>query len=169
MSFDEACDLPWVRVKEAYPEFPIEHGCVAVTLEYRGQADVSDELAAFDADALVRFLQVRGVIGGHPGPIPEPPCAETRAEAVDHVRAPVAGIIIHKVALGQRVKEGEVVAEIVSPGAPLDTPRTVLKARADGVVYGRLFSRLARPGTAFLSIAGSDSSKVADGLGDPYP
>jgi predicted deacylase len=169
MSFDEACDMPWVRLKEAYPDAPIEHGCLSVTLEYRGQADVSDELAAFDADALVRFLRVRGVLAGEPGDLPEPLCEGTPVEAVDHVRAPVPGIIVHKVGLGDRVKEGQVVAEIVSPDASLDAPRTVLKARTDGVVFGRLFSRIARPGTAFMSIAGTDPAKVSDGLGDPYP
>ena len=51
----------------------------------------------------------------------------------------------------------------------LDAPRTVLRARADGLVFGRLFSRVARPGTAFLSIAGTEPDKVRDGLGDPYP
>jgi hypothetical protein len=85
------------------------------------------------------------------------------------VRAPVPGIIVHKVALGEKVREGQVVAEIVSPEAPLDSPRTVLRARTDGVVFGRLFSRLARPGVAILSIAGTDPAKVPDNLGDPYP
>ena len=168
-SFDESFDLPWVRIKEAYPEAPLDHGCLSVTMEYRGQADVSDELAAFDADALVRFMQRRGVLVGDPGPLPEALCEGTPVDAVDHVRAPVPGIIVHKVALGEKVKEGQVVAEIVSPEAPLDSPRTVLRARTDGVVFGRLFSRIARPGTAFLSIAGMDPAKVPDTLGDPYP
>jgi uncharacterized protein len=168
-SFDESFDLPWVRIKEAYPEAPLDHGCLSVTMEYRGQADVSDELAAFDADALVRFMQRRGVLAGDPGPLPEALCEGTPVDAVDHVRAPVPGIIVHKVALGEKVKEGQVVAEIVSPEAPLDSPRTVLRARTDGVVFGRLFSRIARPGTAFLSIAGMDPAKVPDTLGDPYP
>ena len=168
-SFDETCDLPWVRIKEAYPDVPLEHGCLAVTLEYRGQADVSDELAAFDADAIVRFLQRRGIIAGDPGPLPTALCDGTPVDAVDHVRAFSPGIIVHKVSLGEHVKEGQIVAEIVSPEAPLDSPRTVLRARADGIVFGRLFSRIARPGTAFLSIAGKDAAKVKDGLGDPYP
>lgn len=168
-SFDESFDLPWVRIKEAYPEAPLDHGCLSVTLEYRGQADVSDELAAFDADALARFMQRRGVLTGDPGPLPDPLCGGTPVDAVDHVRAPVPGIIVHKVALGEKVREGQVVAEIVSPEAPLDSPRTVLRARTDGVVFGRLFSRLARPGVAFLSIAGTDPAKVPDNLGDPYP
>jgi uncharacterized protein len=168
-SFDESCDLPWVRIKEAYPEAPLDHGCLTVTLEYRGQADVSDELAAFDADALVRFMQRRGVLAGDPGPLPEALCEGTPVAAVDHVRAPVPGILVHKVGLGEKVTEGQIVAEIVSPEAPLDSPRTVLRARTDGVVFGRLFSRIARPGTAFLSIAGADPAKVPDNLGDPYP
>ncbi|WP_210490846.1 succinylglutamate desuccinylase/aspartoacylase family protein [Microvirga antarctica] len=168
-SFDEACDLPWVRIKEAYPDVPLAHGCIAVTMEYRGQADVSDDLAAFDADAIIRFLQRSGAITGDPGEIPDALCDATPVDAVDHVRAFTPGIIVHKVALGESVVEGQIVAEIVSPEAPLSTPRTILRSRTDGVVFGRLFSRIARPGTAFLSIAGQDPAKVKDGLGDPYP
>ncbi|MBF9235414.1 succinylglutamate desuccinylase/aspartoacylase family protein [Microvirga alba] len=168
-SFDESCELPWVRIKEAFPDVPLDHGCLSVTLEYRGQADVTDEFAAFDADALIKFMQRRGVLAGDPGPLPDALCQGTPVDAVDHVRSPVPGIIVHKVALGDKVKEGQVVAEIVSPDAPLDAPRTVLRARTDGIVFGRLFSRIARPGTAFLSIAGTDPAKVPDNLGDPYP
>lgn len=168
-SFDESCDLPWVRIKEAYPDVPLNHGCIAVTMEYRGQADVNDDLAAFDADAIIRFLQRKDAIAGDPGELPAALCDATPVDAVDHVRAFTPGIIVHKVELGESVKEGQVVAEVVSPEAPLDTPRTVLRARADGIVFGRLFSRIARPGTAFLSLAGKDPAKVKDGLGDPYP
>ncbi len=60
-------------------------------------------------------------------------------------------------------------AEIVRPEEAIGTPRTQLRARTSGVVFGRLFSRLARPGTVYLSIAGQDPSKVRDGMGDPYP
>jgi hypothetical protein len=77
-------------------------------------------------------------------------------DAVDHVRAPHAGLIIHKVDLGDEVHEGQVVAEIVRPEAEIGAPRTQLRARTSGVVFGRLFSRLARPGTVYLSIAGQD-------------
>jgi predicted deacylase len=166
-SFDEACDAPWRRVRDAHPD-RVEHGCLSVTIEYRGQADVSDELAAEDAQNLVRFLQRRGVLAGDPGPLPDARCEGTPVDAVDHVRAPAPGVIVHKVGLGERVREGQVVAEIVDPD-DLDAPRTLLRARADGLVFGRLFSRVARPGTAFLSIAGTEPDKVRDGLGDPYP
>jgi predicted deacylase len=158
-----------VRVKEAFPEASLDHGCLAVTLEYRGQADVSDELASFDADALFRFLQRRGALAGDPGPMPDAICDATPVEAVDHVRAPVPGIIVHKAELGDRVEEGQVVAEIVPLTAPLDSARTVLRARTAGIVFGRQFSRIARPGTVFLSIAGSDPEKTPNALGDPHP
>ena len=166
-SFDESCDAPWRSIRDAHPD-RVEHGCLSVTIEYRGQADVGDELAARDADNLFRFLQRRGAVAGDPGPLPDALCDGTPVGAVDHVRAPVPGVVVHKVELGDRVREGQVVAEIVSPD-DLDAPRTVLLARADGLVFGRLLSRIARPGTVFLSIAGVEPDKVRDGLGDPYP
>ena len=44
-----------------------------------------------------------------PGPLPEPLFDGTPVDAVDHVRAPAPGIIVHKVGLGERVREGQVV------------------------------------------------------------
>jgi hypothetical protein len=168
MAFDEACDEPWNRICAAFGS-TVEHGCLAATIEYRGQADVSDELAGADADNLVRFLQRRGVLKGEPGPLPEPLCEATPVDAVDHVRATAPGVLVHKVDLGARVVEGQIVAEIAPMSGDPFAARIPLRARADGLVYGRLLSRLARPGTVYLSIAGKDPSKVRDGLGDPYP
>lgn len=168
MSFDEACDRTWTLLARAFPE-RVAHGCLAATIEYRGQADVSDELAAEDAANLMAFLQRQGVVAGSPAPCPAPLCRPSPVDGVDHVRSPVPGIIVHKVELGETVREGQVVAEIVAPSEDAAAHRTLLRARTSGVAFGRLFSRLARPGVAFLSIAGDAPEKVADGYGDPYP
>ena len=72
-----------MEVRERLPGVPVPLARFAVTVEHRGQADVTDPLAASDAASLLRFLQRRGVVQGEPGPIPEPRCAPTALDAVD--------------------------------------------------------------------------------------
>ena len=99
--FDEACSAPWPLLARRFgATHPIPPACFAATVELRGEADVSDALAAPDAAALIRFLQRRGVIAGDPGPLPAPLCAATRLDAVDVIQAPAAGILGYRADLG---------------------------------------------------------------------
>ena len=61
--FDEACSTIWPRLAARFAgEFPLPSACAAVTVELRGEADVSHALAAADARALVDYLCWRGVV-----------------------------------------------------------------------------------------------------------
>lgn len=40
-SFDEACSCPWAYLADKFPSYPIPMGCEAVTVELRGESDVS--------------------------------------------------------------------------------------------------------------------------------
>ena len=105
---------------------------------FEGQADVFDEMASADAAGLFRFLQRHGVIAGDPGAAPALQCEGTDLEATDIVRAPKAGIIAYKVALGAEVKKGDVVAEIVDPLADdAGKARQPVRAVNDGLVLSR--------------------------------
>jgi predicted deacylase len=74
-SFDETFSTPWVKLAAAVPAgTPISPVCLAATIEYRGQAETSDEINLPDAKSLFRFLQRRGLIAGNPGPQPKPLC-----------------------------------------------------------------------------------------------
>ncbi|MBL8710859.1 MAG: succinylglutamate desuccinylase/aspartoacylase family protein, partial [Rhodospirillaceae bacterium] len=115
-SFDETCSLPWTRLAEAVGDrFPIPASCFGTTVEFRGQADVFDEMAEPDAKALYRVLQRHGALAGDPGPVPPLLCEGTDLEATDIVRVSKAGIVAYKVALGAEVKRGDIVADLVDP------------------------------------------------------
>lgn len=103
--------------KELGHRFPIPTGCHSVTLELRGQGDVSDEFASQDADALLKFIKRRGAVAGDPGPLPESSCEATRLAATDLLIAPRGGIVSYKVPLGGHVLRGTVIAEIIDPSA----------------------------------------------------
>jgi predicted deacylase len=153
--FDEAWSAPWAALQARFPERPVPLGCFSATIEFRGQSDVEDHLAAHDAAALFRFLQRRGVIAGDPPPLPEPQCDATPFAAVDVVKSPGAGIIAYKRRLGERVKAGDVIAELVDPMA--DDPvaaRRPIATRADGLLFTRKSTRFARPGEGIAKVAG---------------
>ena len=154
--FDQACAGPWRAVRDALAgEGPMPLACFATTVELRGQADVNDRQAAADAAALLRFLQRRGVLAGDPGPLPEPGCEPTPLDGVDVLVAPVAGVLVYGKALGEQVRAGEIVAELVDPlGEPLGAARTPVRAATDGLLLTRMSERLARPGQKFCKIAG---------------
>lgn len=155
-SFDETFSLPWSKLQNALGDkFPIPNACFATTVEFRGQADVFDELASKDAAGMFRFLQRHGVIAGAPGPAPALLCDGTDLEATDVVRAPQAGVVAYKVALGAEVKKGDVLFDVIDPLA--DDPshaRLAVRAAGDGLVVALCLRKLAAPGDAMAMIVG---------------
>lgn len=166
-SFDECLSLPWTKLADAVGSaFPVPAACFATTVEFRGQADVFDELAGPDAHALYRFLQRHGAIAGDPGKAPALACAGTDLEATDIVRAPRPGIIAYRVALGARVSKGDVIADLVDPLA--DDParaRTEIRAQTDGLVLSRCLKKLVAPGDGVAMIVGTQKLAHRKGSG----
>jgi predicted deacylase len=156
--FDETNSLPFTRLAKLLGDrFPMPAACFAATVEFRGQSDVFDELAERDARGLYRFLQRRGVMAGGPGPMAEP-CAASPLERADYLHVLVAGLIAYKVALGDRVRKGDLIAEIVDPMA--DDPmqaRTQIRTATDGLVISRCLKKLAAPGDSIGIVAGTSS------------
>lgn len=154
-SFDEAFSTPWIKLAAGDAAHPVPPACLAATVEYRGLADVSDELAEPDAAALVRFLQRRGVIAGDPGPLPPLQAVVAPLEAVDLIRAPAAGVIAYKRPLGAAVAAGEVIAELVDPVAEDPAAaRRPIAAATDGLLISRRLDRLVRPGSTIAKVVG---------------
>jgi len=155
-SFDETFSTPWTKLAARFPKKPIPPACLACTVELRGQADVSDELAEQDAEALVRFLRRRGVLAGDPGPLPAPLCEATRFDACDTVHSPAAGVLAYKAALGARVHEGQVIAELVDPAAedPARARRPIVAA-TDGLILSRQIHKYVTPGMGVAKVVGT--------------
>ena len=152
--FDEACSGVWWRMRRLLPSHvPVPAACLAATLELRGKSDVDDGLAAADAAALLRFLARRGVLAGDPGPLPPLLCEAAPLAAVFRVRAPEAGILVHKAALGDRVAAGAVVAEVVDP---VTGERHACRAGVEGLVWARARDRFCGAGDVVASIAGRE-------------
>jgi predicted deacylase len=156
--FDEACHSPWWKLRgQLPPDQPLPLACLAVTVELRGQADVEDPLAAADAAALVRILQRHGILAGDPGPAPAPRCAGTPSDGVEILTAPAAGVVVYRRRLGEAVRAGDLIAEIVDPlGQPWGAARTPVHSTIDGLLFNHATSRMLRLGQRFCRIAGAE-------------
>jgi len=155
--FDEAFSSPWTRLAQRFPEHPIPPACLSVTVELRGRADVSDELASADASALFRVLQRRGLVAGDPGPLPEIPAEATPLDAVDSVRAPATGVLSYRAALGQKVKRGEVIADLIDPAAeqPAEARQEIVSG-TDGLILSRRIHKYILPGMTVAKVVGTE-------------
>ena len=150
--FDEACSQTWWQLAAHFKgRHPIPLGCLSVTLELRGEADVSHALAAADADALVAFLTHRGFIDGPAPALPPLREAATALDATDVLKAPVSGLVVYLRELGDRVRAGEVVLEVIEPVSGAVHP---VASRTDGLFFARESQRYTRAGRSLAKVAG---------------
>ncbi len=157
--FDETFALPFTKLHKALgTDFPIPPACFAATIEFRGQADVDDALAAADAAGLYRFLQRRGALAGVPDDAPALGFDALPLDATDMVEVTVPGILAYKVPLGARVEKGQLVAEIVDPFAfDHAAARTPVHSLTSGLVLARRSKKLVAPGDGVMMVVGADS------------
>lgn len=153
--FDEAVGGPWWSLAEQFPEVPLPPACLSATVELRGDRDVSESLAAQDAEHLFRFLQGRGVVAGDPGETPALINEATVLEAVEFLRAPHAGIVCWQGGLGERVSKGDLLGTLVDPAErDFGAARHEIRAGTDGLLFARRAQRMAAAGDVLAKIAG---------------
>jgi hypothetical protein len=156
--FDETFAMPWNKLRAAIGDkFPIPAAPFVTTLELRGQPDVFDEHGSEDAKAIYRFLHRHGVIAGDPGPAPALLCAATPLDAADVPMSPAAGLLAYKRDLGDQVKKGDLLAELIDPLAEdVATARTPIVAANDGLVLSRRQHKLVKAGDYINMIVGTE-------------
>ncbi|MEM9668791.1 MAG: succinylglutamate desuccinylase/aspartoacylase family protein [Pseudomonadota bacterium] len=150
--FDETCSRPWYTLKEKQPDAAIAHACFSATVELRSNNDVSTDYAQNDAQGLFRFLMRRGLIAGEAGSIPRLLCDATDLRAMQQVRSPCEGLIDYKLRLGDRVRKGDVIAEIIPAEGEIET----ICAITDGILFARHNQTWAWTGKVIGKVAGSE-------------
>jgi len=153
--FDEACSRIWFQLAARFPEHPIPPACLAATVELRGLADLTHEMAGQDANNIITFLTRRSLIRGPVPELPPLPREATPLSGVEHIKAPCPGVVVFFKTAGETVTAGDVVAEVINPLAGTPNERVhPIKATTDGVVFARSVDRFARPGRILAKIAG---------------
>ncbi len=150
--FDEACTRPWLLLQQQRPDVPIALACFAATVELRGGSDVSHPLANADADALLAFLHMRGVLGGPAPVLPAAACEATPLSSSEPVLAPHAGVVVFHRQPGDRVAAGDTLADLVDPASG---KVTAVRCESGGVLYARCRARWAYAGMRLAKIAGT--------------
>jgi predicted deacylase len=158
--FDEACSKIWWELAEKFPNYPIPNACLSATVELRGRLDVSHEYGIRDAKNIYNFLVRRGYIKGKAPALPKVHRAATPLSGVEHLKTDSAGIVVFKKRIGEAVKKGDVIAEIVNPiaNSPMDRVKKV-KCQVDGILFTTIVDRYAKPNRLIAKIAGKKPLK----------
>jgi len=156
-SFDEVWPSLWTRLAKAHPEKPIPFSARAATLEYRGQTDVYDQLGKTDAQNLFNFLLAKDLIAGSLPSLPEKAAAPTPLTATEMLRVDRPGLLAYRVELGEHVKKGQPVADLIALDGPdAFIERTPILAGTSGRVISRNLSKYVVPGNSIAKIVGTE-------------
>jgi len=158
--FDEIHSFIWSDLRIRYGErFPIPNGTVSVTVELRGQRDVTHELAEHDAQAIIEYLTHRGVIDGTAAELPPLEFAATPLAGNEPLVAPVSGVVVFRpeAKVGAWVDAGTEIADIVDP---LTDQVVTVKNTVAGVLYARHSARFATAGLEVARVAGAKAYRT---------
>ncbi|MDK6202293.1 M14 family metallopeptidase [Oligella urethralis] len=152
-SFDEVLYSIWPRLRAHFPTVPLELACIGSTVEFRGEYQLSHELAAQDAEALIQYLNQQGYLQlpeerhqALPALVREP----HPLGGLCYIDAPTSGIAVYLVQPGDWVEAGQAIVDIVDP---ISLAKTTVRSPAAGVVFAHSGQRLARPERKLMSIS----------------
>ena len=154
-SFDEVWTGLWIELQSRFPDVPWPAPVLSTTLEYRGQADVFDDISSQDAQGLFDFFCDEGLITKAPSTPLVPSVPPTDLAACEVLRVSQAGLIAYHVKLGDEVKTGDVIADLILlDGSHPARERVSIKAGTDGIIFSMMASKYVWPGTSIAKIAG---------------
>ena len=150
-AFDEAHTAPWAALRRRYGD-RVPAGCFSATLEYRGQRDVTDAVAAEDAARLMVFLGAVGAVSDQSPPAHDLAPVLPLGGAAEHF-APQGGVVIWNARPGDRVGKGQRLGEVLDPATGERLPVTAL---TDGLLFRREMWRTCRRGQSLCHVAGPE-------------
>jgi uncharacterized protein len=154
-AFDTACFQPWLAIQEHLGQAPFV-GCRAATIEMRGQADLSENLAEKDTAALLRWLSSLGAISGDGLPAQNSVTEPSPLSGVESIYASCAGVFVPDVALGQEVSRGQILGKLYDLQSHIAHP---LYSQHGGIVFARTRSRAVIQGVELIKIAGANATR----------
>ena len=170
VSFDECCSSLWWQLAQKLaaasldtePPRPLPQACASSTVELRGEIDVTHALGAADAKAIFGYLLHLGVIAGNAPRLPDLACAATPLAGSQSVKSPSAGMLVFAARVGDYMKVGDPVAEVIDP---VENRACTVQAEVEGVMYARTNDRYALADDVLANIAGSVPYRTGNLLG----
>jgi uncharacterized protein len=162
-SFDETHSLLWWTLRQQLPASkPVPEGSIAVTVECRGQHDVTYDIAQQDADAIVDYLVWRKAIRLEAKPLPALLAPATPLAGSEQFYAPVSGILVHRATIGATIQAGQPLFDIVDP---ITDETTTICSNTEGVLYMRRATRFVTTGAPLGRVTGSRAFRTGVLLG----
>lgn len=151
--FDEACSMVWSDLAAKLgPDRPLPPACLAATIELRGEHDVDHALAARDAEALLAYLHHRGALRLEPAPpLPANCCEPTPLAGSIPMHAPHGGVLVFLRPVGERVRAGEPLAEVIDP---ISGAASLVASPVDGLFFACECKTFATAGMPIGKVAG---------------
>lgn len=160
-AFDEAHTAPWRALRARFGD-KVPAACFSTTLEYRGQGDVSDEVAVRDAGGLMAFLAGVGALKGGPAPAHGPAEEMPLAGAVEFM-APCGGIVSWLTQPGDRVVEGQLLGHVTDAA---QRRRAEILAPTTGLLFRQELWTTCLKGQGLCHVAGTEIRRQGDLLSD---
>ena len=123
-----------------------------MTVEHRGQRDVSHEFAEQDAMAIVHYLMHLGLVSGSAPPLPELAFPATPLAGSEQLIAPTTGVLVYRTRVGDAVELGQPLFDIVDP---VSGHRTTIASQTAGVLYMGRDVRFVKLGDPLGRVSGS--------------
>ena len=156
-AFDEAHTAPWRALRDRFGDM-VPQPCFSTTLEYRGQADVADDIAVRDAEGLMAFLAGVGALSTGPAPAHGPAEELPLAGAVEFM-APIGGIVSWVAKPGDRVTEGQPLGHVTDAAA---RRRVEITAPTTGILFRQELWTSCLKGQGLCHVAGKDIRRQGD-------
>jgi predicted deacylase len=151
--FDEAQNVTWHQLQERFGKrHPVPHGNLAVTVEHRGQKDVTADHAEADAQAIVDFLMHAGDLDGKAPPMPDLIAPATPLGGSEQFKAPISGVLVYRAAMGDRIEPGQPLFDIIEP---VSGKTVTMKSSTSGHFYMGRDTRWVRVGEPIGRVSGS--------------
>ncbi|NJN76839.1 MAG: succinylglutamate desuccinylase/aspartoacylase family protein [Synechococcaceae cyanobacterium RL_1_2] len=152
-AFDEAFIWPWIRLEQAFAKAgrTINFEVDGVTLELGSGMKMRPESVEKGVIGIKNYLAHRGLLNSE---TPQP--SQTQCLASDHItryRSPVGGMIRDRVGLGQPVKAGEKLYEMLKFNREGGMPEVIaVESMVDGIVFDLAISESASQGEYVMSV-----------------
>jgi len=162
-AFEGTHSAPWAALRRRFGDrSPIPPGPFAAKLEYCGQMDVADAMAAQDAARLMAYLGAIGAVTGQPAPAQHDAPRRPLAGAIT-AYAPQGGMVVWHRQPGDVVTTGEALADVIDPVSRARLPVT---APVDGLLYRTELWRSCLGGQGLCDVASKAAIKTGDLLSD---
>lgn len=158
-AFEEAVSFAWKYEVPGEKKARLP-GKLSVTVELRGTRDVYPEMAREDAKGLWRFLAARGAVRDEGAALGTFTGPAVPLDNVEMIRAPQAGTVLFHRNIGERVKEGDLLATIITAPGMANGTIDVLAPQA-GLIVTRVSDRLVRRRGDLMKIGADKPSSVA--------